>query len=1712
MKKVVLTLLAAFMAVSAAFASGRLTIGLSGPGWHLWRDADAQWADDKLYLPSEATDLTKLPVNAPTGGWSVLEGEGPDGTLNVSVPGNDMEYLEPAANQREPRPDHVKGVCWWWRTITVPASEAGKKFMLDFEGFRQRAEVYVDGELVAYDIVAETPYAADITKAIKPGKTQTLAVRITNHGGNTSWGDFTLERWGNTSQMMPPSHGFGGITGRVNLHCIDPKAEIADVWVKNKPSQNYNTVDAVVTLGDYSDVKTVRASITDYDNADNVHLTKNVPVADVRDGQLTLTDLTFDGAKLWDLEHPNLYRLRVELLDGAGTVLDDSSRHFGFRWFEGKGFGDNANFYLNGKRVVLRSAISWGYWSKGGIYSTKEQTIAQVNAAKSLGLNCLNFHRNIGGPLMLETADEMGLLYFEEPGAYHSGVDDFNRGILVEKTARMIKRDRSHPSLVIYNLINEFFGDLLHNQPLINKRLNDMREFHKIDETRFLLLCSGNTPGVGNQTGEELHKTHMRPYDETLYQVGWQDVHQAGAPETWKEGMYRGPDNLQGVKDYNPKDDYVTKEIWVRGEEGALSTPPRIEKIHNTIQQTGELGWDGLYWENQYSRYQRFFKEQNLYKYFGSIDKLTELMGNVSMDHQARRITNFRMRNCGDMYAINGWESEPYDNHSGVVDIYRNTKGDAKIMKEANAPLLVAVKTRNQIVKSPATAIVDFYIINEQVLPAGTYTLKAKMVGPTGAVVQTMADKSVTVSGGDVYGELLEQGVEFKIPEGGEGTYQVQAELTGGSETAKGHDEILAVKYTAADFKGAGAYYGSGSSVPQFYKTLTGNTLPQFTTDMGQLDWIIIDRSQFAEAATIGAADFSELKRTWYSDADFTNVIRTEDVDVIDFYCNNGAQPAADVLANAPYSIRYEGKITVPVDGKFEFAVNTLRGQEIYLRDAAGKELWHEQWLGNTNANTYTKELNLEKGQQLSVELKYKHNDGTKDGKVQLAWSRPDMVAVNADDILDRAKNDGTTVIIIANAEKWLGKVAEVTDARYDGSYTIGKDWVGGIHFNIDHPLMKGLPVNIGFGWQYQAVVDDGNNRHGYYMQGANLVVGSTRTYSFHLGTTVGEIDYGKGHIVFSDLKIADNLLSKEGPAEVAKKLLINYTNYSPADYFEGVTPESGRRPFRDNVVPGIVEAEDFDYGGEGVAYHYKNGESQRQEAMDKNRNDGKGRDYVYRREWVRINETPGSIQSLSGGDWFEYTIDVAEDGDYQLETVLSTGGAGSFRLYVDGEAMLGKQEFTAPDVDNKWGTYFTVVSKALSLKKGKHIFRFGDINTLNPDKFIFTRIGDYGTIEVFDNKVPGKVEAENFVTGDYEFHFGDAGNYKEYRKDKGVAISKDGDVNGKHQIYVGNMSDGDRLAYEFECTEAGDYDVRACLATIGNTKLVVTIDGVSYGTDAEPILINREDLEDVAYFGGEINDWHGFGLVTIIPELHLAKGKHRMDIVFRVANCNFESIVIEGEPENFNLSVPGKIEAENYDEGYGKYYWKDGKINGSYKQYRRDRNVAVSRSVNGVNGASGPGYAEGDEIIHLGNSSPGNYVTYTFECKTAGDYTFSTCVATMGQHKYYITVDGVDYGSEANPFMVNTGLNEWQKYQEFTAPNVTIPLTKGTHKLVYHLVHASCNMDYVRLTTDAASGVDDIVIDAEDEGLWYTVDGIAHDQPVRGAVNIHNGRRIYVK
>jgi beta-galactosidase/beta-glucuronidase len=149
---------------------------------------------------------------------------------------------------------------------------------------------------------------------------------------------------------------------------------------------------------------------------------------------------------------------------------------FGFRWFAPEGIGSNAMFRINGKRIVLRSAISWGWWAPNGLFPTDEMARKEVLAAQSLGLNCLQFHRNIGHPNVLDEQDRLGLLRYEEPGTgsavFPKGISDirmaatdqtglggepvtFDQKYEVEKILRMVRRDRSHPSLVVYGRSHE---------------------------------------------------------------------------------------------------------------------------------------------------------------------------------------------------------------------------------------------------------------------------------------------------------------------------------------------------------------------------------------------------------------------------------------------------------------------------------------------------------------------------------------------------------------------------------------------------------------------------------------------------------------------------------------------------------------------------------------------------------------------------------------------------------------------------------------------------------------------------------------------------------------------------------------------------------------------------------------------------------------------------------------------------------------------------------------------------------------------------------------------------------------------------------------------------------------------------------------------------------------------------------------------------------
>ena len=129
--------------------------------------------------------------------------------------------------------------------------------------------------------------------------------------------------------------------------------------------------------------------------------------------------------------------------------------------------------------------------------------------------------------------------------------------------------------------------------------------------------------------------------------------------------------------------------------------------------------------------------------------------------------------------------------------------------------------------------------------------------------------------------------------------------------------------------------------------------------------------------------------------------------------------------------------------------------------------------------------------------------------------------------------------------------------------------------------------------------------------------------------------------------------------------------------------------------IPGRIEAEEFDYGGEGNAYH---------DMDEENRNKGD------RNEGVDMNNT--AIGYTQTGEWIAYTVEVEKDGDYVVESRVASGSNGAaFTLYMDNTFIIPGDDGTPGGFVNvpntgDWETFTTVETKLNKLSKGVHVLK----------------------------------------------------------------------------------------------------------------------------------------------------------------------------------------------------------------------------------------------------------------------------------------------------------------------------------------------------------------------------------------------------------------------
>jgi beta-galactosidase len=718
-----------------ARSAARSSIPIPDDGWRLWPDSAASWENDEIFLPDEV-DLSQLSQHPPTGGWAALNSrQGIPVTLPASAEqyywgrfgpraytANEYEYAD---GDPEVINGAYRGVSWYWRNFEMPSAAKGKQVTLEIRSYRQRLEVYVNQKLAGYDLIAETSYDCDITPMLRTGSNQ-FALRITNPGGVYDWRDYNTLRWG--KREFHSGRGFGGLDRSIALHLHD-KIFLNDLWVLNTPDVTAVQAWASVrnSLARAAKVR-IRFSVLERDTetvAASALVETEVPAGASIDVEGLLN---YPDAKLWSPESPSLYLLRAELVSkGANETSHDlRERAFGFRWFEPVGIGSNAMLMLNGKRIRLVSAIDFGTWGFNGLWPTPELAAKAVQAAKGLGLNALQFHRNLGKHEELETDDERGLLRYMEPGGGVLSFEDdglayannpamptpppidtsgsggepkrWSQRYMEFRVLRMMRDHRSHPALVIYNLQNERNPDL-HN-PRIFHMLRAMR---KADPSRTILLHSGIW--VDNQAFFLPYSDVMRTENGTGHS-GWADKHTVGGAGVWTDSLYSAS---RSFTQYSGN----RREISMQGEMLGWAAPDNHAQVLESIRRGGGHSYDRADHERILAAYELFFDKWNFRTAFPTTSALFADAGNKLYDTWGRILQIIRTDDASDFLVINGWAGQPIDSHSGLLDNQRNFKGDPQLIRSALEPLRPVVQPHGVVHKPQDSIVVDLFLLNE---------------------------------------------------------------------------------------------------------------------------------------------------------------------------------------------------------------------------------------------------------------------------------------------------------------------------------------------------------------------------------------------------------------------------------------------------------------------------------------------------------------------------------------------------------------------------------------------------------------------------------------------------------------------------------------------------------------------------------------------------------------------------------------------------------------------------------------------------------------------------------------------------------------------------------------------------------------------------------------------------------------------------------------
>lgn len=338
------------------------------------------------------------------------------------------------------------GSGWYRKILHADPAWKGKRVLLDFQGIMLVGDVYLNGERVGGTDYGYLGFEIDITDKVKYGQDNLIAVKAdTGKPENSRW------------------YTGGGLFRDVNLKLTDselyfarhplyittPEAE-KDRAVVNIQAEVANNIKGLDSLTMRSVVRDMAGNVV-YDRTEKHPFNRKQRVKEYHLDSFTMTE-----PQLWDCENPNLYTATVTLYRPDGSVADEASSRFGVRKIQ---YSPEYGLKLNGKKVLLKGIANHHTLGALGAAAYPRAMEKRIKMLKEYGFNHIRCSHNPYSESLMELCDENGILVVDELydkwlTQYAGGRKDWMEQ-WPDDVPEWVKRDRNHPSVVMWSLGNE---------------------------------------------------------------------------------------------------------------------------------------------------------------------------------------------------------------------------------------------------------------------------------------------------------------------------------------------------------------------------------------------------------------------------------------------------------------------------------------------------------------------------------------------------------------------------------------------------------------------------------------------------------------------------------------------------------------------------------------------------------------------------------------------------------------------------------------------------------------------------------------------------------------------------------------------------------------------------------------------------------------------------------------------------------------------------------------------------------------------------------------------------------------------------------------------------------------------------------------------------------------------------------------------------------